>query len=151
MAAPCPVHYSGSPLAVDFGEQENTSVVCLVEAAPGVPATVTDIPLTAGRRLRTVKGSVAELSDLAATVGDDFLRVYVREPRRAGLREEVLALLPHALEVRIDPEFAEPVAVSRPTSGGVERSPSELFAEYLAPAPSTTSASSSCSRACTTG
>ena len=38
MAASCPVHYSGAPLAVDFGEQENTPVVCVVEAAPGTPA-----------------------------------------------------------------------------------------------------------------
>ncbi len=35
LPAPAPVHYSGAPLAVDFGEQDNTSVVCLVEAAPG--------------------------------------------------------------------------------------------------------------------
>ena len=132
MEAPCPVHYSGSPLAIDFGEQDNTAVVCLVEAAPGTPATVTDIPLQAGRRLRTVKGTVAELSELAATVGEDYLRVWVREPARAGLREEVLAVLPGALEVRIDPEFAAPLAASRPASNGdADRGPAELFHEYL--------------------
>lgn len=132
MDAPCPVHYCGSPLAIDFGEQDNTSVVCLVEAAPGTPACVTDIPITAGRKLRTVRGSVAELSVLAETVQDEFLRVWVREPARAGLREEVTSLLPNALEVRIDPEFAAPVAESRPSGdGGAERSPSELFREYL--------------------
>ena len=105
-------------------------MVCLVEAAPGTPAKVTDIPVTAGRRLRTLRGTVAELAALAETVGDDFLRVWVREPARAGLREEVSALLPNALEVRIDPEFAAPVAASRPSSG-TERTPSELFREYL--------------------
>jgi DNA repair protein SbcD/Mre11 len=132
MEAPCPVHYCGAPLAVDFGEQENTPVVCLVEAAPGTPASVTDIPIAAGRRLRTLRGTVAELSGLAASVGDDFLRVWVREPARAGLREEVTALLPNALEVRIDPEFAAPATTSRPTGGaGAERSPAELFGEYL--------------------
>src|SRR4029079_18835637 len=31
LAAPVPVHYSGAPLAVDFGEQDNTNVVLLVE------------------------------------------------------------------------------------------------------------------------
>jgi exonuclease SbcD len=128
--APCPVHYCGAPLAIDFGEQDNTPVVCLVEAAPGTPAKVTDIPITAGRRLRTLRGTVAELSVLAGTVGDDFLRVWVREPARAGLREEVIAMLPGALEVRIDPEFAAPVTASRPASGS-ERAPSELFREYL--------------------
>lgn len=132
MEAPCPVHYCGAPLAVDFGEQENESVVCLVEASPGSPATITDIPITSGRRLRTVRGTIAELSVLAPTLGDDYLRVNVAEPARAGLREEVTALLPNALEVRIDPEFAAPTTVSRPTSGdGVERSPAELFGEYL--------------------
>ncbi|MEN3269390.1 exonuclease subunit SbcD [Pseudonocardia sp.] len=132
--APCPVHYCGAPLAIDFGEQDNTPVVCLVEAAPGTPARITDVPITAGRRLRTVRGTVAELSVLADSVGDadtgDFLRVWVREPARAGLREEVVALLPNALEVRIDPEFAAPTTTSRPAAGP-ERGPSDLFREYL--------------------
>lgn len=129
--APCPVHYCGAPLAVDFGEQENTPVVCVVDASPGAPARITDVPVTSGRRLRTVRGTVAELSDLAATVGDAYLRVWVREPARAGLREEVTALLPNALEVRIDPEFAGAAPAERPEAGGVGRSPSELFGEYL--------------------
>jgi len=133
LPAPCPVHYCGAPLAVDFGEQDNTSVVCLVEASPGVPARVRDIPITAGRRLRTLRGSVAELAALADQVGEDYLRVWVREQARAGLRDEVLALLPDALEVRIDPEFAGAVTGSRPSGGpGVERTPGELFADYCA-------------------
>ena len=77
------------------------------------------------------RGTVAELAALAEQAGEDFLRVWVREPARAGLRDEVQALLPNALEVRIDPEFAAPVAAPRPSSAGPERSPSELFHEYL--------------------
>ncbi len=133
MAAPSPVHYCGAPLAVDFGEQDYEPVVCLVEATPTTPARVTDIPITAARRLRTLRGTVEELGALAGTVGEDLLRVWVREPARAGLREEVTDLLPNALEVRIDPEFATPVSGSRPASGpGVERTASELFGEYCA-------------------
>ena len=132
MAAPCPVHYCGSPYAVDFGEQENEPVVCLVEAAPGTPAAVTDIPVTSGRRLRTLRGTVAELAASADQVGDAYLRVWVREPARAGLRAEVMAVLPNALEVRIDPEFATAPTESRPSAGGgAARSPAELFREYL--------------------
>jgi exonuclease SbcD len=132
LAATAPVHYSGAPFAVDFGEQENEPVVCLVEATPTTPARVTDIPITAGRRLRTVRGTVAELSVLAGSLGEDLLRVWVREPARAGLREEVTDLLPNALEVRIDPEFATPVTGSRPSAGpGADRSPSDLFREFL--------------------
>jgi exonuclease SbcD len=57
--------------------------------------------------------------------------VWVRERARAGLREEVTQLLPNALEVRIDPEFAAPVNGSRPGGAAVDRSPGELFHEYL--------------------
>ncbi len=131
--AACPVGYSGAPLAVDFGEQENTNVVCLVEASPGTPARVTDIPITAGRRLRTVRGTVAELAELAAGLGDDLLRVVVREPARSGLRDEVQRLLPNALEVGIDPEFRTAVSGSRPSPAALaRRSPAELFREYCA-------------------
>ena len=133
MAAPSPVHYCGAPLAVDFGEQEYEPVVCLVEATLSTPARVTDIPITAARRLRTLRGTVEELGALAGTVGEDLLRVWVREPARAGLREEVTDLLPNALEVRIEPEFATPVSGSRPASDpGGERTALELFGEYCA-------------------
>jgi exonuclease SbcD len=131
LPAACPVHYSGSPLAVDFGEQDNTSVVCLVEASPGRPARVTDVPIAAGRRLRTLRGTVAELIAQADSVGADYLRVWVRAAARAGLRDEVQAALPNALEIRIDPEFAAPVVRARPSGGpGADRSPAELFDEY---------------------
>ena len=80
LAAPVPVHYSGAPLAVDFGEQDNTSVVLLVEATPTTPARVTEIPITAGRRLRTVHGTVAELAGMR---GDARRRPAARRGARA--------------------------------------------------------------------
>jgi DNA repair protein SbcD/Mre11 len=46
--APCPVHYSGSPLRVDFGEVDSSPAVLVVDAAPGVPAKVTEVPITCG-------------------------------------------------------------------------------------------------------
>lgn len=126
--APAPVHYSGAPLAVDFGEQENTSVVCLVEVTPTTPAKVTDIPITAGRRLRTVSGTVDQLKAASADYGDDYLRVIVEERTRAGLRDEVLDALPNALEVRIHPDFAQ--TEQRHTAQHTTRSPRDLFAAY---------------------
>ena len=72
---PAPVHYSGAPLAVDFGEQDNINVVCLIEVAPDTPAQVTDLPITAGRRLRTVTGTVDQLLADPDAYGEDFLRV----------------------------------------------------------------------------
>ena len=133
LPAPAPVHYSGAPLAVDFGEQDNTSVVCLAEATPGTPARVTDIPVTVGRRLRTVHGTLAELEARAADFGDDYLRVYLQEPTRAGLRDDTVELLPNALEVRIDPEFApQPEKAARSGEARIARTPAQLFADYCA-------------------
>ena len=131
--AACPVHYSGSPLRVDFGEVDSTPVVLLVEASPGTPARVTDLPVTSARTLRTLHGTLAELA--ATEVGpDDLLRVVVREPARAGLREDVLELLPGALEVRIDPALAaRPAAAERGGAGRpqTDRAPGELLHDYL--------------------
>jgi len=132
LPAHCPVHYSGSPIAVDFGEQDNTSVVSVVAARPSVPARITDIPITSGRRLRTVRGTLAELEAQAASFGDDYLRVWLREPTCAGLRDDTLAVLPNALEVRIDPAFAGPSRAERPATAHAIRSPGQLFADYCA-------------------
>ncbi|MFI5953624.1 exonuclease SbcCD subunit D [Cryptosporangium sp. NPDC051539] len=130
LPAACPVVYSGAPIAVDFGEQDNTASVCLVEATPSTPARVTDLPLTSARKLKTLHGTVAELGDRAAEYQDDYLRVFVREPARAGLREEVQALLPGALEVQIDPEFRAETPATRPSRTRDHTTPGELFAEF---------------------
>jgi len=131
LPAGCPVAYSGSPICVDFGEQDNTPVVVLIDATPSTPARTTDLPLIAGRRLRTVRGTVADLATRAGELGDAFLRVYVTQPARAGLREDVLEALPNALEIRIDPEFAAAASTGR-AAAKPDRSPSELFGDYCA-------------------
>lgn len=129
MPAGCPVHYSGSPMAVDFGEEENTNVVLLVDASPSTPAVITEVALTAGRRLRTVRSTVADLEANAASYGDDYLRIYVQEPTRAGLRDEVIDILPNTLEVRIDPQFAATEARPAPPDRS-NKSSIELFDEF---------------------
>ncbi|MFC6017067.1 exonuclease SbcCD subunit D [Plantactinospora solaniradicis] len=126
---PCPIRYSGSPLAVDFGEEENRPSVTIVEVTARTAARVREIPITAAAPLRTVRGTLAELADLADTTA--WLRVYVREAPRAGLREEVQDLLPRALEVRIDPEMLPSSGAAARAAQRAGRSPRELFGDYL--------------------
>ncbi|HKY49219.1 MAG TPA: exonuclease SbcCD subunit D [Acidimicrobiia bacterium] len=125
--APVPMWYSGSPMQLDFGEGEDRKAVVLVEAEPGLPVTVTTKDLAGGRRLRTLRGTLAHIEAMADTVGDAYLRVELEEPARAGLADEVRALLPGAVEVRLAlaPEGARTV----PQRLG--RDPSELFRDYL--------------------
>jgi exonuclease SbcD len=130
VAGGAPVHYCGAPIAVDFGEQDNTPSVSIVEVTADTAARVRPVPLRAAATLRTVRGTLAELTALADGVGDAWLRVIVRERPRAGLREDVQALLPRALEVRIDPELLPAPAVVAPVAR-VGRSAPALFGEYL--------------------
>jgi exonuclease SbcD len=131
MAAPAPAWYAGSPIQVDFGEEADTKHVLLVEAEPGVPAQVESRALTTPWRLRTVRGTVDELRAAAETVGDAWLRVVVREPTRAGLADDVRAILPRAVDIRVEHEV-ETMDAERTVRRG--RTPRELFVEYLAEA-----------------
>lgn len=141
------IHYSGSPLQLDFGEQDQSKQVNVVNLEPGLPAKVESVRLKAGRRLRTLTGTMADLAAIAADEelgsqassetaetaetaeeGGDWLRVRVIEPARAGLAEEVRELLgPGVVDVRVEQQIND-----RPTRRSTEsRSPQELFNEYL--------------------
>jgi exonuclease SbcD len=126
MMGPCPVRYSGSPIAIDFGEEENAASVTMVEVSANTPAKARVVPVAVAVPLRTIRGTVEQLSTL--DVGEAWLRVYVTEPARAGLREQVQEMFPRALEIRVDPGLVAPVE-KRATQG---KTAPELFAEYLA-------------------
>jgi DNA repair protein SbcD/Mre11 len=126
--APCPTRYSGSPLAVDFGEEENVPSVAIVEVGTDKAARVRDVPVTSARALRTVRGTLEQLTKV--NLPDAWLRVLVREAPRVGLREDVQELLPNALEVRIDPEMLPNKAGER-MAQRAGRSPRQLFGDYL--------------------
>ncbi|GIJ24592.1 exonuclease SbcCD subunit D [Micromonospora lutea] len=126
---PCPIRYSGAPLAVDFGEQENVPAVTLVEVTATTAARIREEPVTVATALRTVRGTLAQLAEITPPEG--WLRVYVREQPRAGLREEVQQLLPRALEIRIDPELVPAPGTGTRVAQRSGRSPRQLFADYL--------------------
>ncbi len=127
----CPVWYSGSPIQVDFGEEGDSKHVLVVEARPGRPASAPQqVRLSSPWRLRSIHGTLAELRAMAGTTGDDRLRIYVREPVRAGLAEDVRDLFANAVDVYIDSGAS--TAGERPSRRPGVRSPHELFADYLA-------------------
>jgi exonuclease SbcD len=131
LPGPAPLHYCGSPLQLDFGETANDPAVNLVDLSPGRPAVVTAVPLAAGRRLRTLRGTVVDVLAAAQDVPEgDHLRVVLDEPARAGLADEVRERLPGAVEVVLAPrEAAGAATVDHDRLG---RTPQELFREYLA-------------------
>jgi exonuclease SbcD len=131
--AACPAYYSGSPLAIDFGEEANEPVALVVTAAPGIRADVRPVPVVGGRPLRTLRGTLEEVIAAGEQAGEAYLRVVLAEPGRAGLGDLVRDKLPNALEVQLDDEHRP-----RPGTGGgarpsrAGRSPVQLFGDYLA-------------------
>jgi exonuclease SbcD len=126
-AAAVPARYAGSLLQLDFGEREQEKSLTLVTAEPGQPAKIKQIPISGGRRLLDVSGTLNELR--AQKVDPDaFLRVLLRcDGPAPGLADDVRAMLPMALEVRLDYERAPGTR-----EAGEQRrlAPRELFAHY---------------------
>ena len=132
--------YCGSPLQLDFGEENDPSKGVLVfEAQPSMPITdVRPIPLTSGRRMLTIPGnnyrnhqnpgSLDHLRKLAASgeLGDSWLRIFVNEPWHPGIQDEVRDLLPNAVEIM---PAHRPVYAPPQTREGIQ--PRELLATYF--------------------
>jgi exonuclease SbcD len=113
---------------LDFGEEDDSKHVLIVDAEPGRPVKIDQVPLAGGRRLRTLAGTLVELIPHSTQTGDAWLRVRVHESARPGLADEVRDHFPNAVEVTIErPEERD--APARPQRLG--RQPAELFAEYL--------------------
>lgn len=126
--SPTAMHYCGSPLQLDFGEEAQRKQVNIVDLEPGIAAKVSAAELSSGRALRTITGTVDQLAALAGEVGDDWLRVKVDEPARAGLADEVRELLGEGVVDVMVERLDDRPRVSRRRDG---RSPHELFADFL--------------------
>ena len=122
-----PARYCGSLLQLDFGEAGQEKSVCVVDVPHGMkPATARCIPVTSGRTLLKVTGTMDELAARALGFGDAILDVsVVTDGPAPGLADEVRTLLPHALYVRAAWERAE---VAETTREG--RTLQELYADY---------------------
>ncbi len=130
---PTAIHYCGSPLQLDFGETDQVKQINIVDLEPGLPAKVRARTLAAGRPLRTLRGTLADVTaqvDVlsAEDLADGWFRVRLEEPSRVGLAEEVRAMIgPSVVDIRV-----ERSDVPVPKRARAERSPRELFADYLA-------------------
>jgi exonuclease SbcD len=131
-----PAYYSGSLMQLDFGETGQDKCVLVSEVTPRATRPPEVVPVTSGRRLVRLEGSLDELRARAADVGDAILDVgVVTEGPTPGLADEVRSFLPNALYVRAVFERTEPDALARQGLGLVE-----LYGEYVqrkegAPAP----------------
>lgn len=127
----CPIRYAGSPFAMDFREKHGEHGVTLVEAGVGRPARVRPIALTSGRALRTLRGNILQLEQMAGTTGDDFLRVIVEQAPSPGLAEGIREMFPHAVDVLVRPEEPNGSPSPPPVDPRELRDPRAQFRRYL--------------------
>ncbi len=128
---PSPTRFAGSPLALDFSEApQKKSVVIVDVASPNQPAHVETVELTAGRRLRDVRGTLDELLSRTESFGDDYLRAFLQvEKPVPGLADEVRKRLPNAIQIRLETDVTPAADLSRDRlTPGHDRI--ELFSRY---------------------
>lgn len=127
------IRYCGSPLQLDFGESGEAKSVSIVDLEPGAPAAVREVPLTEGRRLRTITGTLSEIESASGTTDDDYLRIIVTDTRRAGLADEIRSWFDsdeaRVVDVQVRSVEDETSTTSRRPDNAT---PTELFSLYLA-------------------
>ncbi|MCC6393090.1 MAG: exonuclease SbcCD subunit D [Bryobacterales bacterium] len=118
IAGPSPIFYSGSLLQLDFGEYGQDKRVVIIDAKAGKTARVESVRLAGGRRLRHVSGTLAEIEKRAAEWNNgDFLYVTVQLAKpKPGVAEDVRAMLPDAVDVRVDLPGPPPPGPAPPPS-----------------------------------
>jgi exonuclease SbcD len=122
------VWYSGSPLQLDFGEVDDRKGALLVEATPGLPSKVTAVPLTSGRRLVTLRGTMEQVLAGADEVDGAYVKVELIEKARVGLADAVRSAIPGAVDVTL---LKPAPARSRTIESRRAISPRDAFHRYL--------------------
>lgn len=105
----------------------------MVTATPNSRAHIRPVPVRGGRPLRTLRGTLDHVIAEGEQAGDAFLRVILTQKASAGLGQQVREKLSNVLDVQIDEHYrSRPSAADRPRRSRLDRSPVELFADYLA-------------------
>ena len=121
------VWYSGSPMQLDFGEVADQKGALLVDAQPSKPASVTEVPLSAGRPLMELRGTLDQVVAQADSVGDAYVKVVLEEKGRVGLADAVRAAIPDAVDVVLARRHEE--TRRRPSRQGLD--PVQAFEAFL--------------------
>ncbi|MBK5265887.1 MAG: exonuclease SbcCD subunit D [Acidimicrobiia bacterium] len=124
--AQVPAEYAGSLLELDFGEAGERKRVVIVEAEPGLPASVRSVPLSGGRRLMRATGRWEELIERPDLV-DAFvdLTVETNGPDQ-GLADRARQHFPFLVKVAASYARAE---VDRPARSGLAWD--ELYRDFV--------------------
>ncbi|MEV6338722.1 exonuclease SbcCD subunit D [Nocardia vinacea] len=129
-----PARYAGSPLQLDFGETHDTKSVVLAEIEPGKDPRIHLVPLTAGRRLVNLAGTLDEIAQRASRIGDAWVKAIVdTNAPTTKLSETLAAMLPKATIVDIQERRVGATSAVLDRSAATAEVPSvtDLLHDYL--------------------
>jgi len=123
--------YAGSIMQMDFGERGQQKSVCLIDAHPGKPTTVTPIDLTESKALLRRDGTAEAILAQAAEFANAWVEVVLQPDRRTLELVDQVRALPGVIALR----FEEPRAGSTGIDGSGDRRigdrpATELFSDY---------------------
>ena len=98
--------YCGSPGVYSVSEEHHHKAVTVIEMREkGTPLLVRTLPLSAGRRVRRLAGSLEELKGMAADLKEDYVSLTLREEQEPfDFREQLEEVYHRILEIRIENE-----------------------------------------------
>lgn len=123
--------YAGSILQMDFGEREQQKSVCLIDAHPGKPASITQMPLTKGKRLLRRSGTAEAILAQTQEFADAWVEIVLTPDNRTVELVDQIRTLPEVISLRFEEpaaELGENAEAEKGKSG--DRSASELFRDY---------------------
>lgn len=132
--APCPVYYSGSPLAYSFSEAEHVKAIYIIDAEPGKEADIQPINLDCGKPLRrwTAENGVEEAIRWCEDGKDKNawidLEIITDSALTAEDHKRLRELNPGIINIRIRPKNAVAEAISY--ENRESRKIDELFKDY---------------------
>lgn len=124
------VRYSGAPLAFGFDEEGQDKSMTLVDLAADGSVTITPIPFVPRRRIRTLRGRLAELL-AAPEASDDLISVVLTdETPQIDPMKRIRKLYPNAVQLAYERNAAPGEQRLREGRAALER-PQEVIANFV--------------------
>jgi len=123
--------YAGSILQMDFGEREQQKSVCLIDAHPGKPATVTTIDLMKGKALLRRSGTAETILAQASEFTNAWVEIVLEPDKRTLELVDQVRALPGVIVLRFEePGEKEERSGETEKRGIGDRPATELFSDY---------------------
>ncbi len=124
------IRYSGAPLAFTFEEETCAKSLSLVELGPDGRARIELIPITPLRRVRTLRGTLAEI--LAQPPSEDLIRPILTDPiRLVEPMKRIRERFPNACALSYERDLIAAERRERPAGPAAADAPAKVVSEFM--------------------